>query len=763
LLWIKLIRRRIKSQKDKRPPDSCRIALIAAAFLACACAVGLAEPLPVDKGADQDRPWRITADQLIYKKPEKTYIARGNVVIKKAATELSADFVRLNEAAMEAVATGNVILLTREGRLTGRQMRMDLDSQTGTVYDGLIFIERKNFYIRGDTIKKTGKSRYTINRGSLTSCDGEVPDWRVTGRDLAVRIGGYGSVHHAALWAKKMPVAYLPYFIFPVERNRQSGFLTPEIGYSDRNGVEYVQPFFWAINRSCDATFYYHHIQNRGEKFGGEFRYLLSNRSKATMMLDSMSDRKVDDGTHPESPWGYTDDDYLRPNSDRYWFRMKANQALPYGMDAQLDLDIVSDQDYLREFEDGYTGYDRSYEYFESEFGRSLDDSDDPVRENRLNIKKIWTLYSLNADLLWYDNVIKRRRSGTDRTLQELPVITFDALKQPLFDTPLFFRSNDEYVYFHREDGITGHRMDIHPIVSLPLRADRFFVFEPSLGVRQTLWIEDDSDIETEATDREDGYQHRELYDVGAVLSTDLYRVYHSKRPAVDAVKHTIIPEIRYEYVPGTDQSEYPDFDGIDRIEGENRLTLSLTQFLNAKYRVEDAASRAADGAKNHKSTRYNRFFRFLIEQSYDFNKEGKADAEPFTPLYAEMDITPLNLLNLHAEAEWSHKEDALVSNLISGRLRNQRGDHVALEYRYVKDTRQSIDLLASVAVTDRLRISGKFERNLDSGGDIEKGLECLYQSQCWSVAVGFSDDGTDQRLSCAIRLHGLGEIGNRL
>ncbi len=479
-------------------------------------------------------------------------------------------------------------------------------------------------------------------------------------------------------------------------------------------------------------------------------------------MFDGMEDRKVDDAESANADWGYGDDRYLRPNSDRYWFRMKADQALPYGMDGQLDLDIVSDQDYLREFEDGYTGYDDTNDYFESEFGRDLDDNDDPVRENRAHLQKIWPRYSFNADLLWYDNVVKRRQADTDDTLQQLPALTFDALKQPMLETPLFFQSDTEYAYFYRQDGISGHRLDIHPRLFLPLRADPFFTFEPSAGIRQTAWFEDPPDRETETAGTENDYQHRELYDLKAVLSTDLYRIYNNQSPASHPVKHTIIPEFSYEYIPDTDQSEYPDFDSIDRIEATNQITFSLTHLLTAKY-FDSGAEPNPDTPQETAEARYNRFFRFLIEQTYDFNKENQADAEPFIPLYAEMDITPIRLLNLHAEAEWSHKKDTLLSHLLSARLRSHRGDHLELEYRYIRDSRQSIDLTASIALTDRIRLSGEYERNLDESADIEKSLEVLYRSQCWSIAVGYADDETDQRISGMIRLHGLGEVGNRL
>ena len=134
-----------------------------------------------------------------------------------------------------------------------------------------------------------------------------------------------------------------------------------------------------------------------------------------------------------------------------------------------------------------------------------------------------------------------------------------------------------------------------------------------------------------------------------------------------------------------------------------------------------------------------------------------------FEPLYAELDLTPRKLVSFHAEAEWSYEQNCLLSHLFSGRLHNSRGDRLAVEYRYEKDFRDSINLNAGIALTSRIRVSGIYERNLENDTDIEKGVQFLYQSQCWSAAVSYVDDSDDQRISGMIRLHGLGQIGNGL
>ncbi|UCH00412.1 MAG: LPS-assembly protein LptD, partial [Deltaproteobacteria bacterium] len=245
--------------------------------------------------SDPNEPWHIVADEISYDQKAEQYIARGDVTITKEDRSLAADFVRFDHKTMKALAIGNVIMTAGEDILTGTSMEMDLEAETGTVYNGTIFFKANHFYIKGNKIQKVGKYSYTVDKASVTTCDGDRPAWKITGRNLKVTIEGYGFVNHATLWAKIIPVLYTPFLVFPVKLKRQSGLLAPQIGYSDRKGAEYNQPFYWAINECSDATFYLHHMGRRGEKLGLEYRYVLDERSKGTLMYDFLDDRKVDD------------------------------------------------------------------------------------------------------------------------------------------------------------------------------------------------------------------------------------------------------------------------------------------------------------------------------------------------------------------------------------------------------------------------------------------------------------------------------------
>ena len=328
-----------------------------------------------------DTPWQISADNVAYDPETTTYKAAGRVIIEKEATRLLADQVTFNYTAMTADAAGHVVLTVGDDLLTGERLELDLEQETGVLYGGSLFLQENHFYIRGERIAKTGRDTYRVEGGSFTSCDGDRPDWSITSRTLNVTIEGYGSATHAVFRVRNAPVMYAPYLFFPAKTKRQTGLLLPEVGHSDRLGFFWDQPLFWAIGDSSDATLYARYMDKRGTKIGLEYRYARTDASLGTFMADGLHDRRVDDGSaEATDQWGYGGDAYDRTNTDRYWIRAKLDQELPGGALARLDLDVVSDQDYLTEFKEGLSGFKASRDHFRDTFGRDLDTYDENTR-----------------------------------------------------------------------------------------------------------------------------------------------------------------------------------------------------------------------------------------------------------------------------------------------------------------------------------------------------------------------------------------------
>lgn len=710
-------------------------------------------------------PWHISADEIRYDQTMDQYLAIGNVIISREDLKLSADRVYFYHKTMEVFAEDNVMLLSGKDVLTGQRMEMDLNKQIGVVFDGMVFIEENHFFIQGQRLEKTGKDSYRAQKASLTSCAGEKPAWKITARNVSINVEGYGTAQHAALYARNVPVIYSPYLVFPVKLKRQTGFLTPQFGYSDRKGTEYIQPFFWAIDESSDATFYEHFMSQRGNKLGAEYRYILSHETKGAVMLDVLTDRKVDDGTGTTSDkWGYKNDSYLRPNKDRYWFRMTHNQTLPSGFSGRLDLDIVSDQDYLQEFKSGYGGFNETKDYFLKEFSRDFDDYNDPVRVNQLNVNKNWNLYSLNAQARWYDDVIARRHEDRNTTLQKLPSVSFDALRQPLIGSSLHYDITSDYTYFYREDSYTGHRMDVYPRVYLPFKYKNYLALESSLGLRETLWYldnqEDFSDNGTKSFDRQ-------ILDARLDLSTELSRLYNTDKETANRIKHTVRPQIVYDFIPPTSQDNLPEFDELDRIEKASIATYSITNIFSlrsgiaGKRQKQDSSEKLPDDTNPSPDDpvyAYRPFCRLKLQQSYDFNET--TENRPFSPFLAEIDFTPSEFLYLRADAQYSTYDNRILINNNALRASNNRGDRLFFEHRYENDIKETLYSDVIIKLHERISMFFEYERNIKDDNTLLYGLGFLYMSSCWSLDVGYSKEENDKKYALMINLYGIGGLG---
>ncbi len=716
------------------------------------------------------QPWVLESDEFNYDRQLDRYVARGNVRLSNAGKTLTADEIHYDHKTQRAFARGNVVLTIGQDILSGSYLEIDFNSQMGFVENAYLFLKENNFHITANKIEKTGENTYRIDAATLTTCNGEKPDWKITGKDIQIKSDGAGTAKHATLRVRNVPVLYSPYFYYPANSDRQTGFLVPEYADSDRKGAEYRQPFFWAISDSSDATFYANYMTQRGLKLGAEYRYILSERSKGTIMLDGLHDQKVDDGTGDSSDrYGYEDDpvDVLRTNENRFWLRASHHQQLPYDISAKLDLDIVKDQDYLREFREGYTGYDDSEKYFLKAFNRQLNDYNDPLRTNRLNLNRIWPKFSLNFEPRWNDDT--RRDDNTSQTLQRLPFIGFDGEKQKILNSPFYFELESQYNYFWRDEGPRGQRVDLHPRFYLPFRAANYLTIEPSAGLRETAYRLDKKNFGDDYENHQ--WPHRELFDTRLDVFTEVSKVFDLQGQMFEKIKHNIRPQVTHEFIPDSNQSGLPRFDPIDQIDKTNQITYSLTNTLTSKSRTAQTKQSVAEppGVRNGSGQkpadyRYQDFFRFKVGQSYDFEKSKKE----FSPIAAKLNITPGRYIEIDADASWSVYDTAFLSHNFQASLWDNRGDILYLDYRYAKESEeienpesiQSIFGKLTVQLTDRLSLLAEHEQNIEKDLRIRTAAGFSYQAQCWSFDFKYTDEPNDRKFAFKVNLFGLGGVG---
>ncbi|MGH7273828.1 MAG: LPS-assembly protein LptD, partial [Nitrospiria bacterium] len=380
---------------------------------------------------------------------------------------------------------------------------------------------------------------YLIDEGSLTTCDvceGSAPAWRFRAKKLRLRLDHYAVAKGVALEIKDIPVAYLPYLVFPVKTTRQSGFLLPRIGYSTKEeGYKYLQPFYWAIGRSHDATISLDYRSAKG--LGGvlEYRYVLSRVSQGNLDTLYFYDRDL--------------------KQERIDLRYRHTQKFTERLDLKANVNFLNSQDVRRDLSS--ITAERTQSSVESNL----------FLHHRTDLHSLSFLTRYSQDLL---------ASSNDLTLQRLPEVDYALTEFPIGGLPVLFGGNFNAVNFWRTDELENatdpfaaqlraFRADVFPKMWRPFDLGGLATLTPQAGFRETYYsrgVQNHKPV------------HREIPYGGLELKSLWIRHYGASN------SHLIEPVIQYEYADVLQEEIMPQFDQVDLAGDKNLITYGLTNRL---------------------------------------------------------------------------------------------------------------------------------------------------------------------------------------
>jgi LPS-assembly protein len=702
-------------------------------------------------------PWHLEADEFTYDARQGFYIARGNVILRSGDRIIQADEMRLDALTRRAILEGHVRLQRAGDWLEGERADLDLDEEAGTIEQGRGFLAKNHFYFGGPVVEQLEPQVYHIESGTFTTCDGKDPSWHFRASDLEVTVDGYGFAQNARFYAGPVPILYTPYLVFPAKTERQSGFLPPQLGHSSRLGWFVDLPFYWVISDSADATLYTNYMTQNGLMEGAEFRYAASEKSKGLLRFDYIHDLDPLDRQEQQQDYYESAPGLLGYFQDRWWWRSKQDFTLPLGVTGKFDVDVVSDPYFLREFDSGFSSFKESRTAFHQTFGRDfLNDETSTFRESTLQANKTWFTQSVNMDFHYYDNL---DRAEDGNTLQALPVVTYGAVQQPILEGPFFWQADSFYVDFYRPNGTRGQRLDLQPRVALPLRWAPYLDLQPSVAVRETLYLTDNFEGESNNGVNYNQTESRELYNLQVKASTDLSRIFDTDLGSWRKVRHTVRPEVVYNYVPSVNQNHLPSFDSVDRISDENLVTYGFTNFFTAKIEPEEG-----------KPT-YGEVAWVRLSQSYSFDEnQGNVFGEivkqehRFSDIGLEVNLTPGQYLSLTYQSLWSPYDTDFKRHELFTTLSDLRGDSLSVSYRKKEDTETAtkvneldgtltVQLIAGLTFMVRRDYSYTLDQN------IETEYKLTLMRQCWGVVVDYIEKPNDQTISVSFTLTGIGQL----
>lgn len=656
-------------------------------------------------------PVSIQADNLKFDKESGVYSAQGQVELRQEQTQLHADQVQYNARTGDADAVGNAVLNDPDGTLEGEQMNVNMKTGIGEATKAKGFLSAYNFHIAGDDISKLGEFTYQVKNGFFTTCDAEPPAWKFGASDLNVSLGGMAKAHNVKFYLHDVPVLYLPYIAYPVNTERQSGFLMPALGYSNDRGMQTSIAYYQVMARNMDATLYLDYFSDMGLGSGLSYRYIFGDDSAGEANVYYLS--------------GFENPEYENLN-DSLAFKWDHLGTLPYGVRFSADTEYVSDS-----------------EYFE-EFGEIAEEYNKDEVESTVALSKRWGSLAATLSAIYTKDL--EDDADNDKTLQRLPEFQLDYMRTRIGSTPLYFKFDSTSTYFWRREGLKGERVDARPAISAFFQPGGVVDIEPELGYRQRLyWTSNEGP----------GYEHAENYEFSTRFSTRLARVFDlGSSEGLTKIKHSVEPEVTYYYTPNKNQDHLPYFDSADRVVNKNMVEYALVNRFIGRF-IEDG---------NRPTYREFAYLRF--SQSYDFwlsrrDRDEKNSSHSFSNMRTELILRPSTLWNVDIDLSYDpHRTKLAKFNAETGaRYSDDLG--FSASYRYTED--DSEYLAAGVDLDWAKPLYVKYEYRYDFVD--EKRLENLvsveYRSQCWSIFLSYRDRMDDNEIMLTFSLGGIGSVGH--
>ena len=660
-----------------------------------------------DTSLRETSPTRVQA-QHVDSSNQSVYHLSGEVKLQRADQQLQAERIDYNDGSTDYDARGNVRYQEAGQLLAASHMRGNTDASRGIADD----VRYQMLDARGNGTAGQGQmldaqhTRYS--QATYSTCDVGHHLWEFRAKSITInKETGVGVARNATMRLGNVPFLYLPYFSFPVDDRRKSGFLYPTIGNTSRSGYEISTPYYLNLAPNYDATLDPRIYSERGAMLAGEFRYLTPG-SRGQLNVEYVpNDHGENDGLADTQ------------GDSRYLVKFSDRTRLWQGWQFVGSYNHASDSSYLYDYGDA------------------------------LSHAAVYTLGS-NAAIVgggkwWnasfggtiYQNV---NPFVTDRGLpyRQLPYAKFG------MDVPLSrwleFGMDTSAVAFRKTGFVEGQREDIYPYLAADFGTSAWFV-RPRLAYRYTAY--------QLGSDYQD-YGYRGLLGSGAttpfdqkspsrslpVVSLDSGLVFDRSTTLFgSSYTQTLEPRLFYLYVPYRNQNNLPLFDtnvmsfdywqlfstnqfsGADRQMDANNLTAALTTRLLDDSGVERVSA--------------------SIGQIHYFSPQKVLATDWVRSAYvAQLDVQLSDRWRLNSAYQWS--PNTRLTDMAAVQLqRRLRTDGIFnFSYRYRRGLLEQYSASVVYPVSERWRLVGSWTYSVKDRQSVDALAGVEYDSCCVSLRL---------------------------
>ena len=494
---------------------------------------------------------KVFADEAWFYTETNRFIASGNVVFSQGANRLSADRVELDTQTNLGTFFGAFGTASIKPPLT--QMR------PGAVVPASAGSQETDIYFFGDTIEKIGPKKYRITNGGFTTCVQPTPRWDLHAGTVVLNIDHYTVLRNAVLRVKGVPLLYVPIIVYPTKsEDRATGLLIPTYGSSTLRGQQIHNAFFWAINRSQDATIMHDWYSKTGHGVAGEYRYNVGS-GDGNISTHFRREREV---TYLSGGSTTT-----LPASRTYELRGAANQLLPGGLRARANVDYFSDLTRSQTFNTDIYNASRNRRTFGG------------------NVVGAWGPYSLNGTFEQQEYFYGPANSGVTGSA---PRVAITRNEGPLFGSAVYFSVAGEFASLLNQRRTLGAgnqplvedrgftRLDLYPQIRYPFKKWQWFTVNSTFSWRDTFYTRSQTAATlTAPAELTDESVNRRLYTAQAhIVGPVLNRIWDTPGNGyAEKFKHTIEPALTIQRTSAID-----NYDRIIRHEPLDFIVGDVTQ-----------------------------------------------------------------------------------------------------------------------------------------------------------------------------------------
>ena len=435
-------------------------------------------------------------------------------------------------------------------RMTGEKMEFNFQTEKGRVLRGRTDFEDGKY--SGRQIKRLTGNTLNVSHGIFTTCDlPDDPHFHFSSRKMKIMVNDKVVARPIVLYIGKIPMAMLPFGVFPTRPGRHSGLVIPRFGQSVREG-RYLRElgYYWAASEYWDARFTMDYYDRSGwlakTHFNYAWRYHFSGSLGGSLTRRSFSDGQ---------------------NERRWDIAINHNQTISPTASLRANGYFVSDNSYYKDF-----SFNQN-----QRLTRNL--------QSNATFSKSWPEAKNNLSI----NVSESRDLETGSQRRTLPQVSFYFGQRQLFgsgskNAKPSSRTADEPRWYHNiyfgfsssgshtqtktvtpitaDSSVTtedtrsaaNHRFDLR--LNSPKQYFGFLYFNQGMNFSED-WFDRVTDYDqkndsvrtiTSRTDR--GFAARHTFSYSASASTNIYGTFTPRLGPIKSLRHVMSPSLSFSYQP---------------------------------------------------------------------------------------------------------------------------------------------------------------------------------------------------------------------